>query len=126
MISTNQEQFEGLINQSMEELPQEYIKGLKNVVITVEDEPTAEQIQKMELKYKYGLFGLYEGIPMTRRNNNYSGVLPDKITIFKTAAELGSNDLVELKASIKNTLWHEIAHHYGLDHDRIESLESKK
>lgn len=109
----------------MDELPQEYIVNLKNVAITIADEPTPEQREKQKLKDNQTLFGLYEGIPLTKRGAGYSFVLPDKITIFKYPIMHSSPDLVSLKAQVKRTLWHEIAHHYGLGHDRIRELEEK-
>src|SRR3989338_4108433 len=123
MIDVSDEQFEKLINESIDELPEKYIKNLDNVVIVFEDEPTPEQVAKLRLRCDQLLFGLYEGIPRTARGGGYSGVLPDKITIFKNAAMRVSGDLAELKANVKHTLWHEIAHHYGLDHNRIHELE---
>lgn len=125
MQDISDEQFEQLINAAIDELPQEYIKGLKNVVITFEDLPTEEQRQKQKLGPHQTLFGLYEGIPLTKRNGNYSLVLPDKITLFKTPLTTFAHDMPSLKAQVKHTLWHEIAHYYGLDHDRIHGLENK-
>lgn len=125
MIDISDEQFEQLINESMDELPQEYIKGLKNVAVTYDDEPTPEQREKLKLTCHQTLYGLYEGIPLTKRNGSYSMVLPDKITIFKLPMLHTSQNLAELKKQVKHTLWHEIAHYYGLDHDRIHALEKK-
>ena len=107
----------------MDALPQEYIKGLKNVVITFEDNPTEEQRRRQNLQAWQTLFGLYEGVPLTRRGN-YSMVLPDKITLFKGPLEAASMSGEQLQERIKRTLWHEIAHYYGLGHDRIHELEN--
>ncbi len=123
MIEISDDQFEQLINLSMDELPQEYITGLKNVVVTFEDYPTVEQRQKQQLRQDQTLFGLYEGIPLTKRGAGYNLVLPDKITLFKGPLTEASHDPASLKAQVKHTLWHEIAHYYGLDHDRIHTIE---
>jgi predicted Zn-dependent protease with MMP-like domain len=117
-------QFEHLINQAMDELPQEYIKNLKNVGVVVADLPSEEQRKKLRLHCNQTLFGLYEGIPQTSRGIGYNLVLPDKITIFKTPILEASPDERALKQNIKRTLWHEIAHHYGLNHDQIHKLEN--
>lgn len=109
----------------MDELPQEYITRLNNVVVVYEDDPTPEQREKLKLRCNQSLFGLYEGIPMTKRGSGYNLVLPDKITIFKNPILANSSNLLEFKQQVKHTLWHEIAHFYGLDHDRIHKLESK-
>jgi predicted Zn-dependent protease with MMP-like domain len=125
MLDISDEEFSRLISEAMDELPQEYIGGLKNVAVVYEDEPSPEQREKLRLRCDQTLFGLYEGIPLTQRMANYSGVLPDKITIFKLPIQAASLNMASLKAQIKHTLWHEIAHHYGLDHDRIHALERK-
>ncbi len=125
MIDVSREQFDELITQAMNELPQENIQGLSNVAIIIEDVPSEDQIEKIKLRGDQTLLGLYEGIPLTKRNNNYSFVLPDKITLFKKALQHRASSVAELKEEIKHTLWHEIAHFYGLDHDRIYKLEGK-
>lgn len=120
------EQFDHLIQRAITELPQEYIKNLDNVVITYADEPTPEQLTKQGVRQGSLLLGLYEGIPRTARyNSSYSGVLPDKITLFKLPIQQVAHDDTQFYAQIKRTLWHEIAHHYGLDHDRIHELEDR-
>ena len=127
MIFVNENEFEKLVSEAIDSLPSQYIDNMKNVAIVVEDEPSQEQRTKMHLVGGVTLFGLYEGIPLTQRGGNYSLVLPDKITIFKNPILYSSNSLDELKNQIKRTVWHEIAHHYGLDHkDMQKLLDSKK
>ncbi len=125
MLEIDDNAFSALISQVMDELPSEYIERLDNIVITYEDLPTPEQREKLKLRCDQTLFGLYEGIPLTKRGSGYNLVLPDKITIFKLPLLSSSNDLTDLKKRTKRTLWHEIAHFYGLDHDRIHQLEQK-
>lgn len=116
-------EFDILITRAMNELPDKYIKGLENVAIVMADEPTAEQKHKMRIDNEHLLLGLYEGIPLTKRGSNYNFVLPDKITLFKNQILAASSNQTELFESIKRTLWHEIAHYYGLDHDNIRLLQ---
>ncbi len=123
MIDVTDEQFDTLITRAMDELPQEYIKGLDNVAIVQADEPTQEQKVKMKLDDNHLLLGLYEGIPLTQRGNGYTFVLPDKITLFKYPLMRISGNSEEFFEQIKRTLWHEIAHFYGLDHDRIDEIQ---
>jgi len=125
MITVTSEEFNQYASEAVDSLPKQYLDHLNNVAIVVEDEPTPEQRQKLHLVNGVTLFGLYEGIPLTNRGSNYSLVLPDKITIFKLPIEASCSSLDELKEQIKRTLWHEIAHHYGLGHDRIHELENK-
>lgn len=124
MIELSDDQFDSLITRAMDELPQEYIKGLDNVAIVMADEPTEEQKVKMKLREHTILLGLYEGIPLIQRGAGYTFVLPDKITLFKHSILRIVNDEDELFEQIKRTLWHEIAHYYGLDHGRIHELEN--
>ncbi len=116
-------EFNDLITRAMNELPQKYIMGLQNVAIVMADDPTSEQKQKMHIDGQRLLLGLYEGIPLTQRGTNYTFVLPDKITLFKNSilAVVHTDD--ELFEQIKRTLWHEIAHYYGLNHDRIDDIQ---
>jgi predicted Zn-dependent protease with MMP-like domain len=124
MQQLTDEQFDTLITRAMDELPQEYITGLDNVAIVMADEPTAEQKEKMKIREGTILLGLYEGIPLTQRGAGYTFVLPDKITLFKHSILRVVRSDSELFEQIKRTLWHEIAHYYGLNHDHIDALES--
>ena len=125
MLELTDERFDQLISQAMDELPQKYILGLNSVAITYADEPSDEQKEKMKLDAHHLLLGLYEGIPLTQRGNGYSFVLPDKITLFKNSILAVVNSEEELAEQIKRTLWHEIAHYYGLNHNRIDELQNR-
>jgi len=117
------EEFDRLISKAMDELPQEYIRGLQNVAIVYADWPDEHQQKKAKLEPGNILLGLYEGIPLTQRGMNYNLVLPDKITLFKQSILRVISDEAQLFEQIKRTLWHEIAHYYGLNHDRIDELQ---
>lgn len=122
---TDQE-FDVLITRAMDELPQEYITGLENVAIVMADDPSEEQQVKMRLREEGKiLLGLYEGIPLPQRGAGYAFVLPDKITLFKNSILRVVRDEAELFEQIKRTLWHEIAHYYGLSHARMDALQRK-
>jgi predicted Zn-dependent protease with MMP-like domain len=124
-MQLSDEQFDQLITRAMDELPQKYIRGLDNVAIVYEDEPTEEQKIKMKIDQNHLLLGLYEGIPLTQRGNGYSFVLPDKITLFKNSILAVVYDEAQLFEQIKRTLWHEIAHYYGLSHKRMDELQQR-
>jgi predicted Zn-dependent protease with MMP-like domain len=119
------EEFDRLITRAMDELPQKYIEGLDNVAIVYADEPTEEQKIKMKLDNHHLLLGLYEGIPLTQRGSGYTFVLPDKITLFKNQILATVHNDTELFERIKRTLWHEIAHFYGLNHARIDEIQAR-
>jgi predicted Zn-dependent protease with MMP-like domain len=125
MYTVDDKTFEGIISQAIDAIPEQYFKHLNNVAFVMEDEPTPAQREKLQLHCNQALFGLYEGIPLTKRGNGYNLVLPDKITVFKHPIEANSNSLEDMEQQVKKTVWHEVAHFYGLDHDRIHSLEQK-
>ena len=126
MIELTDEQFDALITRAMDELPQQYITGLDNVAIVQADEPTEEQKIKMRLRDGVVLLGLYEGIPLTERGNGYTFVLPDKITLFKHSILSVVSNEQALFEQVKRTLWHEIAHYYGLSHARMDELQRRR
>lgn len=125
MHTVSQAEFEKLVAKAIDAIPPEYAENIKNLAFVVEDEPTPEQRTKLKLNPHETLYGLYEGVPLTRRNSGYNLVLPDKITIFKQPMEMSVDSLEELEAKIKHTVWHEVAHYYGLDHRRIHELEDQ-
>lgn len=125
MIEIDQKLFEQMVSEAIDAIPPLYMEYLDNVAFVVEDNPTPEQRKRLGLRCHQTLFGLYEGIPLTKRGVNYSLVLPDKITIFKQPIESVSYSAEDVKEQIHRTVWHEVAHYYGLDHDRIHALERK-
>ncbi len=125
VLSISDADFARLIGEAMDELPEAYVRNLDNVAVTYADEPTPEQREELRLRGGQTLFGLYQGVPRTSRGAGYNMMLPDKITLFKHPILWSIDDEAGLKKQIKHTLWHEIAHHYGLDHDRIHELEDK-
>jgi predicted Zn-dependent protease with MMP-like domain len=122
MIQVDDDTFQQLINKALEELPGEHIKNIKNVAILYEDDPSPEQRETSNLTPYQTLLGLYEGVPLSERQG-MGRVFPDKITLFKNPLSYHATTENELKEEIKHTLWHEIAHYYGLNHDQISSLE---
>lgn len=121
-MQVSDEEFQILINQALEELPGEHAKGIKNVAILYEDNPTPQQRTQLELRHDQTLLGLYEGVPLSQRQG-MGRTLPDKITLFKGPLQHRAATMPELKEEIKHTLWHEIAHYYGLNHEAIADLE---
>jgi len=124
MVELSDEQFEKVVSEAIDAIPPLYQKHLQNVAFIVEQVPTHQQRELLGLACNQTLFGLYEGVPLTARNGA-TKLLPDKITVFKRPLEQASRDLADLKKQVKHTIWHEVAHYYGLDHDRIHALERK-
>jgi predicted Zn-dependent protease with MMP-like domain len=124
MLTISDEEFDALVTKAMDELPQEYITGLDNVAILYADEPDEHQREKSHLDAHHMLLGLYEGIPLIQRGSGYTFVLPDKITLFKNALLSLATTEAELFEQLKRTLWHEIAHYYGLSHADMHRLQN--
>ena len=106
--------FEQLVRNALDELPDD-IRGLMtNVAVTVEDEPPPGQ----------NLLGLYEGVPWGRRGPYYSGALPDKITIYRVPLErIAGGDPERLRFLVRRTVFHEIAHHFGISDERLVEID---
>lgn len=120
------EQFDALITRAMNELPQEYITNMHNVAITMQDEPDAHQREKLKLRGDQLLLGLFEGVPRIHQTGNEAALLPSKITLFKQAILAVTHDEASLFEQIKRTLWHEIAHYYGLNHDDMHQRQAPR
>lgn len=120
-----QEKFEELVKEGIKAIPERFLEKLENVDIVIEDMPTSYQLRKVKLREGLLLFGLYEGVPQTKREN-YGQVLPDKITIFKKPIEETARSEEEIKEIVKNTVWHEIAHHFGFDERGVREMETKR
>jgi len=125
MMNVSDKKFREIVAEAIDEIPAKYSSFIKNLAFVVEDEPNSEQKKRLSLASNQSLYGLYEGVPLTRRSSGYNLVLPDKITVFKLPHETVSTSLEDLKKRVKHTVWHEVAHYYGLGHGRIEELEQK-
>jgi predicted Zn-dependent protease with MMP-like domain len=118
--------FEELALKAIKSLPQEFQEKLDNVVMLIEDLPSAKQAKKLRLRQGSQLLGLYEGVPQTNRGQSYNLVLPDKITLFQKSIELMINSDREIEIEIGNVIRHEIAHHFGIDDDTLRKIENRK
>jgi predicted Zn-dependent protease with MMP-like domain len=106
--------FDQLVSDALDALPED-IRGLMtNVAVTVEDEPPPGQ----------NLLGLYEGIPWGKRGPYYAGALPDKITIYRLPLErIAAGNLEKLRFMVRRTVFHEIAHHFGISDARLLEID---
>src|ERR1035437_8760864 len=125
MFQVGREEFEKIIEKAVAGLPSIYVEHLNNIAFLVEDDPSPSQRQSLALRHDQSLFGLYEGVPLPKRLGT-TKLLPDKITLFQNPLQQTSSNLSELRNRISRTVWHEVAHYYGLDHKRIYELESQE
>jgi predicted Zn-dependent protease with MMP-like domain len=106
--------FEQLVQEALDALPDDLRELMSNVAVVIEDEPPPGK----------RLLGLYQGVPLTRRSSYYGGVLPDKITIFRGPLErLYGLDPERLRREVKRVVLHEVAHHFGISDERLVELD---
>jgi len=114
--------FEELVAETLDSLPERIAAQLANVAVVVEDWPSREQRREAGLGPGEELLGLYEGTPLTARDAGYDLVAPDRITIFRRPLLAASATRGELEEEVRRTVLHELAHHFGIDDDRLEAL----
>ncbi|MGQ0843360.1 MAG: metallopeptidase family protein [Sporichthyaceae bacterium] len=113
MLEIDRAEFEELVAEALDLLPPELSSLMNNVAVFVEDDPPPHDPT---------LLGLYEGVPLTERDGWYAGVLPDRITIYRNPTLAICETLDEILAEVEITVVHEIAHHFGIDDDRLHEL----
>lgn len=116
------DEFDELVSKALDSLPPKYTSRLTNVAIVYADEPTPQQRVQLKLHNNQTLLGLYEGIPLPQRGG-MTKLLPDKITLFKIPLAMHSHDHKSLQENVRHTLWHEMAHYFGLGHKEIHERE---
>ena len=120
----NKEQFERLVGEVIDSLPEKFKSKLYNVAIFVEDYPTKAQLGKLDRKNQYTLFGLFEGYAQAKRLN-FGPVLPDRITIFRQPICKYCSSEKEARQQVISTVKHEIAHHFGSGEDGARKASKK-
>lgn len=114
----DENRFRELVKEALDSLPKEFAEKLNNVSVTVDNFPTPYQLRKSRIPPYALLFGLYEGVPQTKRGVYYSAI-PDKITIFKNAIERVSQSEEDVKERVRAVVMHEIGHHFGLSEEDL-------
>ena len=113
-ISQDEIEFDRLVSEALDELPDDLAELMSNVAVTVDDEPPPGQ----------PLLGLYQGIPLGRRGPYYAGALPDKITIYRGPIErIAAGDPERLRKLVRRVVLHEIAHHFGISDERLVEID---
>jgi len=113
--------FERLVARALAGIPAPFREALAEVAIVVDDEPTPAQRRENDLADDDMLYGLYEGVPRTEYGADWSGV-PNRITLFRLPLEEDFADPAELADEVRITVIHELAHHLGIDDDRLDEL----
>ena len=120
------ETFEELVRQAVATLPEEIAERMSNVDVEVQEQPTERQLRSLGVPSGRTLLGLYQGIPLTRRTSGYNLVSPDRIIIFQRPLELTSRGDDDLVKRVRDTVVHEIAHHFGISDERLQEMERER
>jgi predicted Zn-dependent protease with MMP-like domain len=117
--------FESLVAEALASIPRRFKRAMHNIAIVVEDEPSPDLLDEMEIEPPDTLLGLYQGTPLTERSSSYGNTLPDRVLIFQGPHEREAEDEDDLVVAIGETLIHEIGHYFGLSEEEIEEIEEK-
>lgn len=115
-------EFESVIEEALEQLPDQFKRALNNISITVRWRPSAAELDSGEVGDHGDLFGLYVGVPLPYRGEGYNLVTPDTIYIYQRAHERFARTEQQMIAQARKTLLHEIGHYLGIEEDRLHEL----
>ena len=120
------DQFDQLVEAAYARIPARFRKRMKNVALIVESEPGPAQLSRGRVPRGSTLLGLYEGRPLTTRSVFDGFAMPDRITIFQGPHERLAQDPAHLAKLVEDTVWHEIAHYFGLSELQVRAAERKR
>ena len=112
-MQMSRQRFEELVAEALDQVPGELIELIDNCVVLVEDDAPEDDPD---------LLGLYEGTPLTERGGDYTMVLPDRITVYRNPTLAQCEDEEQVVEEVNITVVHEIAHHFGIDDERLHEL----
>ena len=116
-MSRDSLRFERLVGRALDSLPAEFAELLENVAVVIEEEPTVEELESVGLDPERDeLFGLYQGVPLSERDTFY-GELPDRVVIYRGPIERCCRSAGEIRREVRDTVVHELGHHFGLDEE---------
>ena len=121
----NRKRFEQLVAEAIELIPARFRREMKNIAVVVEDEPSSELLEEMEIEPPDSLYGLYQGTPLPERTWGYGNTLPDRVALFKNIIEEDCETEDDVRDCIAETLIHEVGHYFGLSEEEIEEIEER-
>jgi predicted Zn-dependent protease with MMP-like domain len=114
--------FERLVAEALEVLPDFFQEKLDNIAVVVEDWPDQETMRLAGVRSPAEILGFYHGVPQTKRTHNYALVPPDRISIYRRPIEMRCRTVREVRRLVSRVVRHEIAHHFGIDDDRLQEI----
>ena len=124
-LRLSREQFTRLVEEALTEIPRRFRDEMKNVAVVVEDEPSPQVLDDLEVEPGDSLYGLYQGIPLPERSWSHGNTLPDRISIYQRPIEEDCEDHEDIIVCIAETVIHEFGHYFGLSEEEIEEIEDK-
>jgi predicted Zn-dependent protease with MMP-like domain len=119
-------EFDAVVERACARIPARFRRRLANVAFVVEREPSPEQLASIGVRPGGTLLGLYQGRPLTRRSVFESFTMPDRIVIFQGPHERMARDYAHLEELVNQTVWHEVAHYFGMDEGRVRAAERRR
>ena len=119
------EEFRELVEEAIDTIPAKFAREVRNLAIVIEDEPSQDLLDEMEMEPGDSLLGLYQGTPLNERGWGYGNQLPDRITLFQLTIEDDCDDDDEIVVAIGETLIHELGHYFGMSEDQIMEIEER-
>ena len=120
------EEFRELVEEAIDTIPLKFARQVRNLAIVIEDEPSEELLDEMDIDEDGTLLGLYQGTPLNERGWGYGNTLPDRITLFQEAIEIDAgDDEDEIVVAIGETLIHELGHYFGMSEEQIMDIEER-
>ena len=119
------EYFRELVEEAIDTIPLKFARQVRNLAIVIEEEPSDELLDEMDIDDDQSLLGLYQGTPLTERSWAHGNTLPDRVLLFQGPHERESDDEDDLVVCIAETLIHEIGHYFGMSEEQIEEIEEK-
>jgi predicted Zn-dependent protease with MMP-like domain len=117
--------FEALVREALDGIPRRFRAAIRNMAVVVEEEPSPELLEEMEIEPPDTLFGLYQGTPLTERTWDYGNALPDRIVIFRGPILDSCETEDEVVDAVAETMIHELGHYFGLSEEEIEAIEAR-
>jgi len=121
-VRVSRDEFEVLVEQALEQLPDDFKAALENVAVMVQEEPSEEDLEEVgidpEDPDRDELFGLYQGVPLTERDSFYSA-LPDRVLVFRGPILRGCDTRRQVLREIRETVQHELGHYFGMEEDEL-------
>jgi predicted Zn-dependent protease with MMP-like domain len=118
--------FDRLVADAWARIPARFRRRMKNIALLVEDEPNPAQLSRGRVPHGSTLLGLYEGRPLTQRSVFESFAMPDRITIFQGPHERLARSQEDLARLVEDTVWHEVAHYFGMDERQVRAAERRR